>query len=411
MPASLALVAVGGYGRGELYPASDVDLLILLPSKPGSVLTAQLERLVCLLWDIGLETGHSVRTIEQCLEEAAGDITVQTAMIEARLLTGSALLFRGLLRAAQGQSRRTRLLPDQAHGAGGPPSALQRHPCSLEANCKDGPGGLRDLQLILWIAQAAGYGKCWRISSSAASSPTRRNSFSKPARPSCAAAHAPAPARRAPRRSPALRVPDGAGRTTRFHRHRHRRSSEQLMQQYYRTAKTVTQINAILLQNIGAALFPPPDEPPQPINERFQNAHEFLDVVARGCFQPNPGGHPRGLSAAPATCRTEGHERAHAARAVARAQADRRRFPPQSGNRTRFPAIFKQERRLVQEFRRMNQFGVLGRYLPVSDASSARCSTTCSTSTPSTSTSCRWCATAPLLDGRVRARVSRSAVA
>jgi [protein-PII] uridylyltransferase len=71
LPASLALVAVGGYGRGELYPASDVDLLILLPEQPGSVLTARLERLVCLFWDIGLETGHSVRTIEQCLEEAS----------------------------------------------------------------------------------------------------------------------------------------------------------------------------------------------------------------------------------------------------------------------------------------------------------------------------------------------------
>jgi [protein-PII] uridylyltransferase len=70
MPASLALIAVGGYGRGELYPASDVDLLILLPEEADSVLTARLEQLVCLFWDIGLEIGHSVRTIEQCVEEA-----------------------------------------------------------------------------------------------------------------------------------------------------------------------------------------------------------------------------------------------------------------------------------------------------------------------------------------------------
>ena len=89
LPASLALIAVGGYGRGELYPSSDVDLLILLPEQPGHALAAQLEDLVCAFWDIGLETGHSVRTIEQCLEEAAGDITVQTAMIEARLAPSS----------------------------------------------------------------------------------------------------------------------------------------------------------------------------------------------------------------------------------------------------------------------------------------------------------------------------------
>jgi [protein-PII] uridylyltransferase len=95
LPASLGLVAVGGYGRGELYPASDIDLLVLLPEEADQALAGCLEQLVCLLWDIGLETGHSVRTVEQCLEEAAGDTTVQTAMLESRLLAGSQRLFAG----------------------------------------------------------------------------------------------------------------------------------------------------------------------------------------------------------------------------------------------------------------------------------------------------------------------------
>jgi [protein-PII] uridylyltransferase len=93
LPASLALAAVGGYGRGELFPASDIDLLILLPTETSKTTQEKLERLVSHFWDIGLEIGHSVRTIQECLNEAAQDITVQTALLEARLLTGNAKLF------------------------------------------------------------------------------------------------------------------------------------------------------------------------------------------------------------------------------------------------------------------------------------------------------------------------------
>src|SRR5574343_1103908 len=92
-PASLALAAVGGYGRGELYPASDIDLLILLPQEADEALQGKLERLIGHFWDIGLEIGHSVRTVNECIESAVGDITVMTALLEARLLTGSAKLF------------------------------------------------------------------------------------------------------------------------------------------------------------------------------------------------------------------------------------------------------------------------------------------------------------------------------
>jgi len=98
MPADCALLAVGGYGRGELYPASDIDLLILLPDAPEPTVTQQLEtkisEFIGLLWDIGLDIGHSVRTVKECLTEAERDITVQTALLEARYLIGSAGLYK-----------------------------------------------------------------------------------------------------------------------------------------------------------------------------------------------------------------------------------------------------------------------------------------------------------------------------
>ena len=93
LPQTAALVAVGGYGRGELFPHSDVDVLILLESPPDAADKCKLEVLVQLLWDIGLEIGHSIRTIDECLSESAADITVQTSLLEARLINGSRKLF------------------------------------------------------------------------------------------------------------------------------------------------------------------------------------------------------------------------------------------------------------------------------------------------------------------------------
>jgi len=84
------LIAVGGYGRGELYPHSDIDLLILLPEHDGedNHYNRQVETLIGMLWDIGLSVGHSVRNLKECVTEAQKDITVQTNLIESRLLTG-----------------------------------------------------------------------------------------------------------------------------------------------------------------------------------------------------------------------------------------------------------------------------------------------------------------------------------
>ncbi|TRZ57120.1 MAG: bifunctional uridylyltransferase/uridylyl-removing protein, partial [Rhodocyclaceae bacterium] len=102
LPGSLALVAVGGYGRGFLYPASDVDILLLLPDGIDGSHDESIEQTIGLLWDIGLDVGHSVRSIAACLEEAERDITVQTSLLEARHIAGSRKTFSAFVAKLRG---------------------------------------------------------------------------------------------------------------------------------------------------------------------------------------------------------------------------------------------------------------------------------------------------------------------
>ena len=161
LPEGAALVATGGYGRGELYPCSDIDLLVLLAHEPQSAERESLERLIGTLWDIGLEIGHSVRTVEGCISAAADDVTVRATLLEARFLAGSRALLRRLEHALApilepaAFFKAKKLEQEQRH------AKHQDSPYSLEPNIKEAPGGLRDLQVIQWIARAAGLGRRW----------------------------------------------------------------------------------------------------------------------------------------------------------------------------------------------------------------------------------------------------------
>ena len=162
--ASGCLVAVGGYGRAELFPHSDVDVLVLLPDtadiEHNEALKTSLSVFITACWDAGLEIGSSVRTVAQCMQEAA-DVTVQTSLLEARFLCGDAALYAGFEAAFLSQ------LDARAFFNAKQLELRQRHtrfentPYSLEPNCKESPGGLRDLQVVLWVAKAAGFGASW----------------------------------------------------------------------------------------------------------------------------------------------------------------------------------------------------------------------------------------------------------
>ena len=365
LPDAMALCAVGGYGRGELWPGSDIDLLILLPDAPDTERAEQLEQLVGLFWDIGLEIGHSVRTVEECLQEADGDLTVQTALVEARLIVGNYPLFsRMVVEFKKHLDPQTfyhtkRIEQEERY------RRYHETPFSLEPNCKDSPGGLRDLQTIRWIAQATGYGNSWRD--------LKRHGFIT------------------------YQEEQGLERRERFlqnlriqlhyHTGRHedrllfdyqtalaerlgfrdkptRRASEQLMQEYYRNAKTIMQLNTILLQNMGAAIFPSPEHEPIPINDRFQNAHQLLDVTHERVFTEHPDAMLEAFLLMEQHSELKGLT-ARTIRSLWRARKliddDFRQNPL---NKERFIEIFKQPRGVLHELRRMNQFDILGRYLP-----------------------------------------------
>ncbi len=150
-----ALVAVGGYGRKELLPASDVDLLLLLDGEPDSELEASLSSFLTALWDFGLEIGHSVRTIDDCLEQGKDDITVITNMIESRQIAGLVSLYDEFQQAIAPQNlwSSRAFFEAKLHEQESRHAKFGNTAYNLEPDIKEGPGGLRDIQIIGWVAK------------------------------------------------------------------------------------------------------------------------------------------------------------------------------------------------------------------------------------------------------------------
>ena len=374
MPASASLVAVGGYGRGELFPYSDIDLLILLPSAPDQPLKEKLEQLVQLLWDLGLEIGHSIRTIDECLTEAAADITVQTSLLEARLIYGSKAHFKDL------QNRCTESMDARAFFQDKILELRQRHvkyentPYSLEPNCKESPGGLRDLQVILWVAKAAGFGNNWdELAKNGLATPfevrqiKRNEALLRLIR---ARLHLTAQRREDRlvfdlqtavaesfgygRVGPDVHATVAPARTA-------TRPSEALMRRYYWAAKAVTQLNQILLLNIEERLNPS-THTPQPINPRFNEKAGMVDVASDDLYQREPRAILETFLLYQTTPGLKGFS-SRTLRALynARGQMDGR-FRQDPVNRESFRQILMHGG-LTHAMRLMNQTSVLGRYL------------------------------------------------
>lgn len=363
MPAESSLVAVGGYGREELYPKSDIDLLILLPQQPDDALTQRLQELIGVFWDIGLEVGHSIRTISDCMAESS-DVTVQTNLLEARLINGNLPLFQKMRETlTQHLSRRSFFLAKQQE-------QINRHTrfidtdYNLEPNLKESPGGLRDLQTVLWISRACGFGTNWHelarqgmITTSEARAITRHESLLQTLRIRLHYLSGRREDRLLFDYQTALAEQMGIQATDT------RRASEQLMQRYYRTKQAVQQLNSVMLQNMRASLFPETTTI-QPLNEHFVLRDNLLEARNEDLFERQPSTILEGFLLMEKNPRISGFSAVTLRslwRARHRIDASFRHDPQ---NRELFMQILREPQGLTHILRRMNQNGILGQYLP-----------------------------------------------
>lgn len=362
------LIAVGGYGRAELHPGSDIDILLLFKEDTIEPHKDNIEAFLTMLWDIGMEVGQSVRTIKDCVSESEKDVTVITNLIEARFLSGTETLFNQMIRAIavdkiwpshdffqakwEEQQKRHLRFDDTAY--------------KLEPNIKESPGGLRDIQMIGWIAKRHfgsknihelvsqefinekeyqsllnGQKLLWKIRFSLHILTKRREDrllfdYQK-----------------------TLALKFG------FNDGEHNLAVEQFMQQYYRTVMELNRLNEMLLQNFQEKiLYADDSSEPIPLNHRFQTIKGFIEVTNDNIFKQYPYAllevflllqtHPEAKGIRASTIR------------LIRSSLDLLDNKARNDSHTKslFMEILRQPHGITHELRRMNRYGVLAAYLP-----------------------------------------------
>lgn len=289
LPEGSTLCAVGGYGRGELYPYSDIDILILIKEEPHQADRAKLETFIQTLWDSGLEVGSSVRTIQDCLNEAKKDITIETTLLETRYILGN----RALLKQLELEFRQThnprdfflakRIEMNQRY------ARYNEIPYSLEPNCKESPGTLRDIQLIQWLARSSAIGTHWKdlvqinlMTEKETNEMKRMEQNFKRFRIEVHLIHQ----RRDDR--VLFHIQPTLAEVYNYQAQGGKRASEVFMQHYYGSARMVTLITGFMLQNFQEYLFPNQSKTVTIINEDFQSIGQRLDIQTDDAFVRKP---------------------------------------------------------------------------------------------------------------------------
>ena len=371
---SCCLIAVGGYGRGELFPHSDIDLLILTPQSSEQALdpNKDIEQFVGWMWDIGLNVGHSVRSLDECIEEAQKDVTVQTNLLESRLLSGNQSLyavFRDKTRLPDDpvaffqaklkeQEQRYAKYNDTAY--------------NLEPNIKESPGALRDLHMVAWLARS--------LNLFPNAQPRSINLWSALARIQVITATEARQIRHYEKKLQLLRIhlhflsgrredrllfdfQNELAKKLGYTNNPRKRASEQLMQSYYRSVKFISFINEILMKQFKQMLS---DKPPliTPINAHFEARDQLLEARTAGLLQQKPTAIFEAfliLQQRPEINGMGANLLRNLQRVKKLVNQDFRQSPQ---NRKLFIEILSQPTGIHHALRAMNRYGILGSYIP-----------------------------------------------
>ena len=363
-----ALVAVGGYGRGELHPHSDVDLMILSATKPCSATCDNLEKFIAFLWDIGLEIGHSVRTLDECVALARDDITIATNIMEARTLIGDDNL-RAVLAERTGPQQMwpsdqffeaTRQEQDARH------AKFSYTEYSLEPDLKNAPGGLRDLQTIAWVAKRhfgadslddlveVGFltidehsvlNKCqdylWRLRWLLHQINGRNEN-----------------------RLLFDYQRQVAGRLG-HQDNNNNLAVEQSMKNYYRVALAISVMNELLLQLFDELILQVgKKDRVQPLNRRFQVHNDYLEVTEENTFQRYPSALIEAFVLLGQNPEIKGIRASTARLMIQNRKMIDEGFRQDSRNTSLFMELLRAPHALFTQLRRMKRYGILGQYLP-----------------------------------------------
>jgi [protein-PII] uridylyltransferase len=363
----IALLAVGGYGRGELNLCSDIDVMILLPKSEDSVWQSALEGFLTFMWDIGLEVGHSVRTIDDCQRESKGDVSIATTLIEARLLAGPEPLFDAMRRALAPEHMWSSKEFFEAKVA----EQTARHhryydtAYNLEPNVKSSPGGLRDIQTIGWVVKR-------HFGADSLDELVTHGFLTRSELRKLKAAQA-----FLWRVRFALHLLTGRREDRILFDHQIKLAKmfgyedatytlavEQFMQRYYRNAMEIGLLNEMLLQLFSQAILTDHNSTTTPINPRFQIRNDYLEITHDDEFERYPSAllelfvvlqqHPELKGVSAATIR-------QITRQLWLIDDEFRQHPR---NHRLFMEILRAPVGVTHELRRMNSYGVLGRYIP-----------------------------------------------
>jgi len=371
----IALIAVGGYGRGELHPKSDIDLMLLLKDAESENTKVVLEQFLMLLWDIKLEIGHSVRTVDECVDESAKDITVATNIMEARLLVGSETLFN----AMKEKTSAPHIWDSKSFFQAKLDEQIQRNgkfndtAYNLEPNIKESKGGLRDIQMIGWVAKRhfnadcladlvkqgflledelnallAGQHLLWRIR--------------------CSLHYL------AGRREDRLLFDYQRDLAHEFgfednKENPQNESIEQFMQQYYRAVIELERLNEMLLQHFREKIiYADIDTEAEKINNSFQVRNGYIETTSESVFKKNPCAilemflllqdYPEIKGVRAATIRQIRQCKSRIDDSIRQS----------SRAHELFIRIITGSRGVTHELRRMNRYGILAAYIPAFDS-------------------------------------------